>query len=129
MAVLRIREFELQQDRQHMRGKPTGRKATYPNLVHSCWIWTASSRVGARMRAIGPSPGWRRGCLKKRIQSVTHAPQRLQSTDTHALMCNMAGNAKEIVLPEPVWAIATRSRPLRAMGHDWHWMGVGAGKP
>ena len=28
-----------------------------PNLVHSLWIWTASSRVGARIRQIGPSPG------------------------------------------------------------------------
>ena len=28
-----------------------------PNLVHSCWICTASSRVGAMTKTIGPSPG------------------------------------------------------------------------
>jgi hypothetical protein len=27
-----------------------------PNLSHSCLIWTASSRVGAKTRTIGPSP-------------------------------------------------------------------------
>lgn len=44
-------------------------------------------------------------------------------------MCNMAGSANEIVLPLPVWAIATTSRPLSAIGQAWHWIGVGAGKP
>jgi len=28
-----------------------------PNLVVSCCIWTASSRVGAKTSTIGPSPG------------------------------------------------------------------------
>ena len=28
-----------------------------PNLAHSCWICTASSRVGASTSTIGPSPG------------------------------------------------------------------------
>ena len=27
-----------------------------PNLMHSCWICTASSRVGARTSTMGPSP-------------------------------------------------------------------------
>ena len=27
-----------------------------PNLMHSCWICTASSRVGASTSTIGPSP-------------------------------------------------------------------------
>jgi hypothetical protein len=27
-----------------------------PNFWHSCWIWTASSLVGANTRTIGPSP-------------------------------------------------------------------------
>ena len=45
---------------------------------------------------------------------------RTDSEAAYALMCNMAGRAKEMVLPEPVWEIATTSRPLRAMGHAWH---------
>lgn len=28
-----------------------------PNFAHSCWIWTASSLVGAMTSAMGPSPG------------------------------------------------------------------------
>ena len=38
----------------------------------------------------------------------------------YALMWSMAGRANEIVLPEAVWAIATTSRPLSAIGHAWH---------
>jgi len=48
---------------------------------------------------------------------------------THELMCNIAGSAKEIVFPDPVWAMATTSRPLSAIGHAWHWIGVGSEKP
>mmetsp|Transcript_8352 Transcript_8352/g.21921 ORF Transcript_8352/g.21921 Transcript_8352/m.21921 type:complete len:200 (-) Transcript_8352:396-995(-) len=32
-----------------------------PNFVHSAWIWTASSRVGASTRTMGPSPRSRYG--------------------------------------------------------------------
>ena len=39
----------------------------------------------------------------------------------------IAGRAKAIVLPLPVCAIPTISRPLRAMGQAWHWIGVGEG--
>jgi len=41
----------------------------------------------------------------------------------------MAGRAKAIVLPEPVSATETMSRPLRAYGQAWHWIGVGLSKP
>lgn len=44
-------------------------------------------------------------------------------------MCNIAGRAKEMVFPLPVWAMATTSLPLKAIGHAWHWIGVGLGKP
>lgn len=32
------------------------------------------------------------------------------------------------VFPEPVWAMPTISRPLRAKGNPWHWIGVGSVK-
>lgn len=78
----------------------------------SSWIWTASSRVGAMMSTIGPSPGASRGC---------------------ALMWIIAGREKAIVFPDPVAETAlhesvqsdtglctyTRSRPERAIGQDW----------
>ena len=44
-----------------------------PNLSHSSLIWTASSRVGARTRTIGPSPRFRYGCnttMKQRIRNT-----------------------------------------------------------
>lgn len=48
---------------------------------------------------------------------------------TYALMCSIAGRAKDIVFPLPVWAIATTSLPDSATGQDWHWMGDGDLKP
>ena len=68
--------------------------------------------------------GW-----KEKGQELDNKTWRTDSRAAYALICNMAGRAKEIVLPEPVWEIATTSRPLRAMGHAWHWMGVGSAKP
>ena len=56
---------------------------------------------------MGPSPGARRGW---------------------ALMWTMAGRANEIVLPDPVSAMATTSRPERAIGQAWHWDGGGEGE-
>ncbi len=50
-------------------------------------------------------------------------------SNTHALICNIAGSAKEMVFPEPVCAMATTSRPLSAIGQAWHWIGVGSEKP
>ncbi len=78
-----------------------------PNLSASSLICTASSRVGANTKAVGPA----RGLLR------------------NALMCIMAGNKKPQVLPLPVLAMATKSRPDIAMGHACAWMGVGAEKP
>lgn len=39
------------------------------------------------------------------------------------------GRRKPQVLPEPVLAMATRSRPAMATGQDCAWMGVGLAKP
>lgn len=76
--------------------------------VITCWICWASSRVGASTSTIGPSSlnslGW-------------------------LMMWTMAGRIYAKVLPEPVWAIPTKSRPERAIGHPWAWMGVGCGNP
>ena len=38
----------------------------------------------------------------------------------------MMGSAKAAVLPVPVWAIPSRSRPARTMGMALAWIGVGA---
>jgi hypothetical protein len=37
--------------------------------------------------------------------------------EAYALMCSIAGKANDIVLPLPVWAIATTSLPESAIGH------------
>src|SRR5262245_49785812 len=68
------------------------------------WIWTASSRVGVRTRARVV----RRGLCRSR--------------------CTM-GRPKAAVLPLPVAAQARTSRPSRAGGMAWSWMGVGLVKP
>jgi len=36
-----------------------------PNFWHSCWIWTASSRVGASTSTMGPSPGSAHRCSSR----------------------------------------------------------------
>ena len=58
-------------------------------------------------------PGVEQGLTKVILELRVSAKGR----DTDALMCNIAGKAKEIVFPLPVWAMATRSRPLSAIGH------------
>jgi len=78
-----------------------------PNASHSPLICSASSRVGASISAMAPSPGCSRGC---------------------ATMCVIAGSAKQRVLPEPVAARPMRSHPLSATGQHWLWIGVGARK-
>lgn len=45
-----------------------------------------------------------------------------------ARMCRMAGRPKASVLPLPVAAMPTRSRPLSAMGRHCAWMGDGCWK-
>ena len=65
IAVLRIRELDLTWMSIRIRDSWRRGKLYYPNLVHSCCICTASSRVGASTRAIGPSPGAKRGCLDR----------------------------------------------------------------
>lgn len=38
-------------------------------------------------------------------------------------MCIMAGRRKARVFPDPVAEMPIISRPSRAMGHPWLWMG------
>lgn len=78
-----------------------------PNLSASVLICMASSRVGASTSMVGPA----RASLRS------------------AWMWSMPGSRKPHVLPEPVLAMATRSRPLSAMGQACAWMGVGDLKP
>ena len=70
---------------------PTGR----PNLSASSLICSASSRVGAMMRTVGPTV-------------------RLPVEARHLAM---AGSMKPSVLPEPVFAMDKQSRPVTASGH------------
>ena len=44
-------------------------------------------------------------------------------------MRERSGSAKAAVLPVPVWAVPSRSRPSSSGGMDWAWMGVGASYP
>lgn len=84
-----------------------------PNLVASCWIWTASSRVGAKTNTIGPSPG-SENIVNELLESETKVAEikkhTLTSNKTNmkpnhlryfymslprigcALTCTMAGN-------------------------------------
>jgi len=70
-----------------------------------CW---ANSRVGARTKAMGPSP---------------------RVSLSWLLMWTIAGSIYANVLPEPVCAIPTISRPLIAMGHPCAWIEVGSLNP
>mmetsp|Transcript_13120 Transcript_13120/g.25790 ORF Transcript_13120/g.25790 Transcript_13120/m.25790 type:complete len:349 (-) Transcript_13120:590-1636(-) len=69
-----------------------------PNLSHSALICTASSRVGASTRTMGPSPRFRYGW---------------------ALMCTIEGSRNAQVFPDPVSAIPIMSRPDSATGQPW----------
>jgi len=37
----------------------------------------------------------------------------------------MTGNKNAAVFPDPVWALAMRSRPLSTIGNEYFWTGVG----
>mmetsp|Transcript_8258 Transcript_8258/g.27087 ORF Transcript_8258/g.27087 Transcript_8258/m.27087 type:complete len:243 (+) Transcript_8258:163-891(+) len=66
-------------------------------------VCTASSRVGTRTSARGPSPG--------RVGRLC------------AAACAKAGSRYASVLPEPVGARQSRSRPARATGYTCAWTG------
>lgn len=70
-----------------------------PRASNACWIWTASSLVGASTRA-------NRGCGFSRSD------------------CRI-GRANAAVFPEPVSAIPIMSRPESARGIACCWIGVG----
>jgi hypothetical protein len=67
-------------------------------------IWVASSRVGA--------------------STTTRAPPRGAGFGSFSRRCRI-GRAKAAVLPVPVWAMPSRSRPSSTVGMAWAWMGVG----
>mmetsp|Transcript_57034 Transcript_57034/g.180540 ORF Transcript_57034/g.180540 Transcript_57034/m.180540 type:complete len:246 (-) Transcript_57034:158-895(-) len=81
-----------------------------PASSRTSWICTASSRVGERMRHTGP---WLPGALP---------------TGSWSKMCARAGRPKPRVLPEPVEAMATASRPDITIGQHCDWMGEGCVK-
>ena len=63
--------------------------------------WSASSRVGASTSARG---------IRARARPLDRR--------------SMRGRVKAAVLPVPVWAMPSTSRPARATGMAWAWMGV-----
>ena len=75
-----------------------------PYLLASVYICCANSLVGARIRPIGPSPG---------------------SSSFWSIMCTRRGQINAAVFPLPVLAMPMMSLPLRAIGTDCAWMGVG----
>lgn len=79
-----------------------------PNSLATDWICWASSRVGASTSTIGPSP---------------------RDSGRWLLMCTSPGSMYASVLPEPVMAMPSRSRPDSAMGQPCAWIGVGVTKP
>mmetsp|Transcript_122320 Transcript_122320/g.351426 ORF Transcript_122320/g.351426 Transcript_122320/m.351426 type:complete len:284 (-) Transcript_122320:111-962(-) len=80
---------------------PVGPRKSCTTLL----ICKASSRVGHSTTPTGPSPARSSSC---------------------AMMCTNIGMTYARVLPEPVSAIPMRSRPCRAAGKTWTWIGVGA---
>ena len=78
-----------------------------PNLTHSSWICVASSRVGAITSVVGPCRGSFRSCMMRR----------------------KAGTRKPSVLPDPVLATPTTSKPRIAGAQLAAWIGVGPVKP
>ena len=77
-------------------------RSPLPKRSSSSPIWSASSRVGARMSARVP---------------VLPASR------------SMMGKRKAAVLPVPVAAVPMTSLPASAGGMAWDWMGVGCSKP
>ena len=75
-----------------------------PSLAIVSWIWMASSLVGARIKP--------RGWL-----SVVPASR------------SIIGITKAAVLPVPVCAHPSTSRPASPGGMAWAWMGVGSVNP
>ncbi len=64
--------------------------------------WAASSRVGHSTRLRG---------MRARARPL--------------LRCVIIGSTKAAVLPVPVWAMPSTSRPSSALGIAWIWIGVG----
>ena len=74
-----------------------------PYFSKLCATWAASSRVGARISERG---------MRARARPVSSRAS--------------IGSTKPAVLPVPVWAMPSTSRPVTATGMAWVWMGVGS---
>ena len=104
MAVLRMRELELLRRSTHCNSA----QKDEPRLTR---IWCTPAVF------VQPAHGWGRGSRRSdrhRVRGVVACRwigQRSHAAfeETYALMCNIAGRAKAIVLPLPVCAIATTS--------------------
>ena len=84
--------------------------------------WTASSRVGTSTRP--------RGAFSRR-QVRRVVPRRSPPGPPWRWLASRAraGRPKASVLPDPVWALPSTSRPLRASGSARDWMANGAWMP
>ena len=86
------------------------------NFFDSSWIWTASSRVGARTRA-------------RRATTWLRPPPYLPPLGDEPSSLYRMGSMKARVLPEPVCATEITSSPLIATGTELPCTGVGTLKP
>mmetsp|Transcript_22435 Transcript_22435/g.51762 ORF Transcript_22435/g.51762 Transcript_22435/m.51762 type:complete len:562 (+) Transcript_22435:1017-2702(+) len=82
------------------------------NVTASSKIWLASSRVGARISASGPSP------------AVSRVIGKMSAGFFE--MYTSIGRTNAAVLPEPVWAMPTTSRFIRPSGMHCIWIAEGA---
>mmetsp|Transcript_17353 Transcript_17353/g.44284 ORF Transcript_17353/g.44284 Transcript_17353/m.44284 type:complete len:289 (+) Transcript_17353:1020-1886(+) len=122
--------------------------------LHSSSIWTASSRVGTTMMARGSatnlvasswlttksssrgSSSGSESVMRRASAAAVAAPParssfslRISSRRLLPHTWTSSGRTKAMVLPEPVSAIPTVSRPLSAAAHTMLCTGVGRSKP
>ena len=65
------------------------------------------------------------GEFARRRQDQRTARCRAPARSVFLARCWRIGSAKAAVLPVPVWAMPSRSRPSSRLGMDFAWMGVG----
>ena len=101
----------------------------------STLICSASSLVGAKINANGPSHSYIGFLVDTSGLRVKHSESPVSSSSFGSefmnppyLICATSGATKERVFPDPVCEIPIQSRPWRAKGQNWLWIGVGLGK-
>jgi len=115
---------QLARGRQHQHRGPVPRVLVQLLQVHhagqeEAWTRREVGGGGRQMSSQGRGGG-------ANVAAGTLAGMRICGPRHQA--CSIPGHPPH-VLPLPVFAMATRSRPLKATGQAWAWMGVGDLKP